>query len=214
MSTTGTEKNAVGRTVASAQPYAWPYHGRLDPSRCAMVACVDPAWRVAGSDSDSTDRRMQALAGALREAGGLVIAMTSMPMRLPVGAAPLEDAVEWQSSVGPEVEIEAAGTSAFYGSELDSLLYRGGYEDLLIVGWGLEGPIHSTMRAANDRGYECLLVPDACSSLAPELAFNACEMIRFSGGIFGAFADTADVIQTLAGAGIPGSPIANDRSAV
>jgi nicotinamidase-related amidase len=68
------------------------------------------------------------------------------------------------------------------------------------------------MRAANDRGYECLLVADACTSLAPELAFNACEMVRFSGGIFGAFADTADVIGTLAGPDASGPPIAKDRS--
>jgi hypothetical protein len=212
MSMTSTQINTVGRAVTSAQPYAWPYHGELEPSRCVMLACVDPAWRVTGPDSDASDTLMRALAVALQEAGGLVIEVRSMPMRRPLGIGAIERHAAWPSGLAATVRIEAAATSAFYGSDLDSLLHRGGYHDLLIAGWGLEGPVHSTMRAANDRGYECLLVADACTSLAPELAFNACEMVRFSGGIFGAFADTADVIGTLAGPDASGPPIAKDRS--
>jgi nicotinamidase-related amidase len=197
-----TQIQAVGRTVTSAQPYAWPYHGKLDPAHCAMVACVDPAWRITQPESDASDARMRELASALRAAGGLVIAVTLTPMRR---SAAIGDGVEprpiWPSGLAADVEVEAGGTSAFHGSLLDSLLHAGGFQDLLLVGWGLEGPVHSTMRAANDMGYECLLVPDACTSLAPELALSACEMVRFSGGIFGAFADTADVIQTLTAAG-------------
>jgi nicotinamidase-related amidase len=213
MSTGSIQINTVGRAVTSAQPYAWPYHGRLEPSRCAMLACVDPAWRVTGPGSDAGDVLMRALAAALRAAGGLVVAVTSMPMRRSLwrhadGAHPA-----WPSGLVAEAELHAGGTNAFYGSALDSLLHRGGYNDLLVAGWGLEGPVHSTMRAANDRGYECLLVADACASLAPELAFSACEMVRFSGGIFGAFAGAADVIQTLAGPDVSGRPVSNDRSA-
>jgi nicotinamidase-related amidase len=214
MSMSSTQINTVGRAVMSAQPYAWPYHGALEPSRCVMVACVDPGWRLPGPESDAGDALMRALATALQQAGGLVVAVSSMPMRRPVGIGASEPQSAWPSGLAPDLEIGAAATSAFYGSGLHSWLSRGGYNDLLIVGWGLEGPVHSTMRAANDQGYECLLVADACSSLAPELAFNACEMVRFSGGIFGAFADTADVIQTLAGSDVSGSPIAKDRSAV
>lgn len=212
MSTGSTQVNTVGRAVTSAQPYVWPYHGRLVPSRCAMVACVDPAWRVAGPESDAGDVLMRALAAALRGAGGLVVAVTSMPMRRPPGRGVAGAHRACPSGLAAEAELHAGGTSAFYGSELDSLLHRGGYNDLLVAGWGLEGPVHSTMRAANDRGYECLLVADACTALVPELAFNACEMVRFSGGIFGAFAASADVINTLAAAGTPGPPISNDRS--
>ncbi len=214
MSTSSTQNHTVGRAVTSAQPYAWPYHGALAPSRCVMVACVDPAWRSGGPQCDAADALMRSLAAALQAAGGLVVAAGSTPMRLPVGVGATERRSAWPSGLSADLEIAAAGTSAFYGSELDSLLRRGDFHDLLIVGWGLEGPVHSTLRAANDRGYECLLVPDACTSLAPDLAFNACEMVRFSGGIFGAFADTADVIQTLAGSDAPGPPTANDRSAI
>jgi nicotinamidase-related amidase len=142
---------------------------------------------------------MRAVAGALRDAGGLVIAVTSTPMRRPAGVDGSSPEAGWPSGLAAQIELEAGGTSAFYESRLDSILQHGGYRDLLLVGWGLEGPVHSTMRAANDSGYECLLVADACATLQPELAFSACEMVRFSGGIFGAFADAVDVIQTLAG---------------
>ena len=214
MSMRSAQINTVGRAVTPAQPYAWPYHGDLEPSRCVMVACVDPAWRVSGPESDASDLLMRALAVALRETGGLVVEVRSTPMRRPVGVGATQAQATFPSGLNAHVGIDAAGTSAFYGSELDSLLHRGGYHDLLIAGWSLEGPVHSTMRAANDRGYECLLVADACTSLASELTFNACEMVRFSGGIFGAFADTADVIQTLTARDLSGPPIANDRSAV
>jgi len=187
---------------------------------------VDPAWRISGPDSDASDQLMRSLADALRDAGGLVIAVTSVPMRPPAGlhlapdgpvhplagangslaGANSSPAAGWPTGLAAELELEAGGTSAFYESRLDSILQRGGYQDLLLVGWGLEGPVHSTMRAANDSGYECLLVADACTTLQPELAFSACEMVRFSGGIFGAFADAADVIQTLASFGPEARP--------
>lgn len=195
----GAQLDAVGRTVTSAQPYAWPYHGDFDATRCAMVACVDPAWRVARPASNLSDTVMRGVAAALREAGGHVIAVTAMPMRRPAGIPEVSQPA-WPTGLAAEFELHAAGTSAFYGSSLDSLLHAHGYRDLLIAGWGLEGPVHSTMRAANDRGYECLLVPDACTTLEPDLAVSACEMVRFSGGIFGAFADGADVIAALAAA--------------
>jgi hypothetical protein len=214
MSISSTQINTVGRAVMPAQPYAWPYHGGLEPSRCAMVACVDSAWRVTGPESDASDALMQALAVTLQQAGGVVVVVATMPMRRPAGIGAAGNHADWPSGLIADVELAAAGTSAFYGSELDSFLSRGGYRELLIVGWGLEGPVHSTMRAANDQGYECLLVADACTSLAPELAFSACEMVRFSGGIFGAFAAAADVIQTLAELGVARPLITNERSAV
>jgi len=195
-----TQISAVGRTVMSAQPYAWPYHGRLRPRDCALIACVDPMWRVPRPESDAADERLDRLAMAVHSAGGLVICLTALPMRRPRGIAAMSAGPRVANPVrAPQVPIVARGTSGFYGSRLEPLLRAGGYTDLLVAGWGLEGPVHSTLRAANDRGYECLLVQDACASLTSELAFNACEMVRFSGGIFGAFADAQDVINVLAG---------------
>jgi nicotinamidase-related amidase len=99
----------------------------------------------------------------------------------------------------PDATLEAGATNGFYSSRLDDVLRVNGRTDIIVAGWGLEGPVHSTLRAANDRGYECLLVADASTPLDPDLVFGSCEMVRFSGGIFGAFADAADVVSAFGG---------------
>jgi nicotinamidase-related amidase len=190
----------AGRGVASAQPYSWPYHGAFDAQQCALVACLDGRWRLPGPASDASDARLRELAEALREQGGVVVAVTAMPPRARTGLAETSATTMKLDGLEADVEVAAGATNGFYASPLEDVLQAAQRRDLLIAGWGLEGPVHSTMRAANDRGYECLLVTDACSSLQADLAFAACEMVRFSGGIFGAFADTASVVQCLADA--------------
>ncbi|MCU1491386.1 MAG: cysteine hydrolase, partial [Acidimicrobiaceae bacterium] len=133
--------------------------------------------------------------------GGIVVAVTATPSRW--GVEPSMAAVGGAFAppaagfLKPDLQIASGGTSAFFESPLDTLLRRLGRNDLIIAGWGLEGPVHSTLRSANDRGYECLLVPDASIPLVPELAAAASEMVRFSGGIFGAFAESNDVLTAL-----------------
>jgi nicotinamidase-related amidase len=94
-------------------------------------------------------------------------------------------------------QVTSAGVDGFHGSGLDAALRVAGVTHLLVAGHGLEGPVHSTLRSANDRGYECLLVVDACSPLVPDLAGAARSMVEMSGGIFGAVGTTADVLAAL-----------------
>jgi nicotinamidase-related amidase len=199
----------VAKTL-SAKPYMWPYHGSLDPARTALVACVDRRWRAPVHDSDERDSRLGQIARVVRASGGFVVALraTTGP---PVGRRPAF--IGWPEHVlletvptetvfavlDPHVTLEAGATNGFYSSRLDDVLRANGRTDIVVAGWGLEGPVHSTLRAANDRGYECLLVADASTPLDPDLVFGSCEMVRFSGGIFGAFADTADVVAAFGG---------------
>jgi isochorismate hydrolase len=160
----------VGSATVPATPYPWPFHGRLQPGRTALVVCCDCTWRPARADADAADAALATLRAAAAEAGIVTVEVTVLPR--PV-------------------------TSGFYGSRLDDTLRGAGTTDLLLAGWGLEGPVHSTLRAANDRGYECLLVADACAAQDPELAFAALDMVRHSGGIFGAFAQVKDITTVL-----------------
>ncbi len=93
--------------------------------------------------------------------------------------------------------VAAAGIDAFFGSPLDPVLRSLGTDLLLLVGLGLETTVHSTMRSANDRGYECLLVVDACAPLDPDAVPNAVSMVEMSGGIFGAVGLTDPVLAAL-----------------
>ena len=95
--------------------------------------------------------------------------------------------------------VSAVGIDGFYGGPLDAVLRAGRRDQLLLVGLGLETTVHSTMRSANDRGYECLLVVDACAPLDPEVVPNAISMVEMSGGIFGAVGTTNNVLAALGG---------------
>jgi nicotinamidase-related amidase len=195
----------ANKTVEGSRPYPWPFHGALVPEQTALVACLDPRWRSGRSEDEDSDRRLVRLHSVVRSAGGFVVAITAAASpRSPVRSRSegfaqrgLPDGLE------PHVLIEASGTSAFLGSRLDQELRNHNCSDLIIAGWGLEGPVHSTLRAANDRGFECLLIADASTSLDPSLAFAADQMVCFSGGIFGAIATSSDVVaayEALGGA--------------
>lgn len=189
----------LGPTVGSS-PYPWPYHGRLDPARSVLLACLDRSWRPDVPASDEADRRLRDLASALAGLGAVVVAATCTPGRRgghgPVGGA-ADAAPPPGLPVRPDHLVRAGGTSAFFGSGLDGLLRRLGRGDVILAGWGLEGPVHSTMRCANDRGYECLLVPDASTPAEPALTGPALSMVEMSGGIFGAVAGTGPVLRAL-----------------
>ncbi|HEU5148918.1 MAG TPA: isochorismatase family protein [Iamia sp.] len=174
-------------TVAGTTPYAWPWDGVVDPARLALVVAghdagwsgrSDPALAAVVAD------RLAALAGTLLGAGVPVLAVAHR------GSAPLGD--------DDRVDVvRAAGIDGFYGSDLDARLRAARRDHLVVAGFGLEGPVHSTLRAANDRGYECLLLADASAPLDPALAPAARSMVEMSGGIFGAVGATAALLAAL-----------------
>jgi biuret amidohydrolase len=172
----------------TAPTYPWPWHGAPDPARCALVACRDPSWRVDGAAADAADRRLALVAGVVSAAGGAVIAVGVPDAVVPVGDLPAGTTV-----------VRSHGVDGFYGSALDAVLRRSRVADLVVCGWGLEGPVHSTMRSANDRGFECLLVPDASTAVDPDLVEPACSMVEMSGGIFGGHAGAAAVVALFGG---------------
>jgi nicotinamidase-related amidase len=173
-------------TVIGSVPYPWPFHGRLDPEHCALVICRDRRWRVDSPEAERADRALAVLAGALSRAGGMVMVV-----------APELESAGICDTVPDATFVAARAASAFYASALHDELRRVGIRDLLVAGWGLEGPVHSTLRAANDQGYECLLVADASTPVDATLTEPSCSTVAFSGGIFGAYASTVDVVAAL-----------------
>ena len=84
-----------------------------------------------------------------------------------------------------EIVIPKPGKGAFYQTSLESRLQEKGITHLIITGVTTEVCVQTTMREANDRGYECLLVEDATASYFPEFRQSTLEMIRAQGGIVG-----------------------------
>ena len=107
------------------------------------------------------------------------------------------DIVDELAPAPGEVVIDKPGKGAFYATELQDVLSRAGITQLLVTGVTTEVCVHTTMREANDRGYECLVVSDCVGSYFPEFQRVGLQMISAQGGIFGWVADTAAVIPAL-----------------
>jgi biuret amidohydrolase len=84
-----------------------------------------------------------------------------------------------------EIVLEKPGKGAFCRTNLETILQEKGITHLIITGVTTEVCVQTTMREANDRGFECLLVEDATASYFPEFKAATLEMVRAQGGIIG-----------------------------
>jgi nicotinamidase-related amidase len=98
-----------------------------------------------------------------------------------------------------ELVIAKPGKGAFYRTNLHEQLQSRGITHLLVTGVTTEVCVQTTMREANDRGYECLLVEDATESYFPHFKQATLEMVRAQGGIVGWTAPSAEVLKGLEG---------------
>ncbi|MFG3555820.1 cysteine hydrolase family protein [Micromonospora sp. NPDC047557] len=96
-----------------------------------------------------------------------------------------------------EPVIDKPGKGAFHATDLDALLVERGIRSLLVTGVTTEVCVHTTVREANDRGYECLVLADCVGSYFPEFQRVGLDMIAAQGGIFGWVADSAQVRAAL-----------------
>ncbi|WP_319422695.1 cysteine hydrolase family protein [Pleurocapsa sp. FMAR1] len=100
-----------------------------------------------------------------------------------------------------EIVIAKPGKGAFYRTSLESWLQEKNITHLILTGVTTEVCVQTTMREANDRGYECLLVEDATASYFPEFKQSTLEMIRAQGGIVGWTTTSENFIQALSFSG-------------
>jgi nicotinamidase-related amidase len=109
------------------------------------------------------------------------------------------DIVDELSPVEGEPVVDKPGKGAFYATELTDLLTAKGVTSLIVTGVTTEVCVHTTVREANDRGYECLVLSDCVGSYFPEFQRVGLEMIAAQGGIFGWVAASPDFIFALQG---------------
>ena len=96
-----------------------------------------------------------------------------------------------------EYDLAKPGKGAFYATPLQDILQEHQITHLLFAGVTTEVCVQTTMREANDRGYECLLIEDATESYFPQFTQATLDMITAQGGIVGWTAPSEVVIQAL-----------------
>ncbi len=97
-----------------------------------------------------------------------------------------------------DIVLRKPGKGAFYATALETILHGRGITHLLVGGVTTEVCVQTTMREANDRGYECLLVTDCTASYFPEFHAAVVEMVVAQGGIVGWAAPLSAVEQAFA----------------
>ncbi len=96
-----------------------------------------------------------------------------------------------------EFIIDKTANSAFWGTDLAAILAARGVRALIFAGVTTDVCVHSTLREANDRGFECLVARDACGSGDAEAHRAALHMVTVEDGIFGVLADVDAIIAAL-----------------
>ena len=109
------------------------------------------------------------------------------------------DIVKELYPVEGEPVVDKPGKGAFFATDLDGILKNRGIRQLVVCGVTTEVCVNTTVREANDRGFNCVVLEDCVGSYFPEFQRAALAMIKAQGGIFGWVADSKSALTALRG---------------
>lgn len=117
--------------------------------------------------------------------------------RILVQGEPGHDIVPELYPIAGEPVIDKPGKGAFYATDLETILRNRGKSQLIVCGVTTEVCVSTTVREANDRGYDCLVLSDCTGSYFPEFHTAALRMISAQGGVLGWVSDSVALIEAF-----------------
>jgi nicotinamidase-related amidase len=158
----------------------------LDPTRRVLDACREVGIQIIhtreGHRPDLSDCPPAKLArGRLANGIGDPGPMGRILVRGEYG----HDIVDALKPLPDEPVVDKPGKGAFYATDLEHMLRSRGIKSLIVTGVTAEVCVQTTVREANDRGFECLVLSDCIASYFPEFYEMTLKMIKAQGGIFG-----------------------------
>jgi biuret amidohydrolase len=224
------------KTIASAEPYPWPYDGDLRPENTTLVIidmqtdfCGKGGYvDLMGYDTGPARACIAPIAGLLADmrAKGYHVFHTREGHRPDLSDLPANK--RWRSrrigagigdpgpcgrvlvrgepgwEIIPELApapgepiIDKPGKGSFYATDLEMLFHQRGVRNVVLTGITTDVCVHTTMRDANDRGFECVLLADCCAATDKGNHDAALQMIKMQGGVFGAVATSSALREVL-----------------
>ena len=189
--------------VPDTTPYPWPYHGALDAFQTALVVTGAQGSFAGTPTAGATLERIEEAADRLRALGVVIVWVRHTHpagARCCPGSPPRRGSAGWDFAALPDrsdVVVDACGFNGFFGSALDAELRSRHRDTLVMAGLALESTVDTTMRGANDRGYECLLARDLVDAIDPATGRAVESSCAMSGGIFGAVGTSVALLSAL-----------------